>query len=196
MQRAMETSASRIRLLASPWSPPAWMKQPLPVSISQVSNQHPSIPIPHSDTSLSFIDSTHSSNKNSMVVTENMKFLEEMAMSSERDDVVDVVDVGTSGLARKDIGYEQSMLSSASPNGLIMSDAIQASWALYISKFISAYQRHGIDIWAITPQNEPEFAAPWEACKYTPEFEMSFINNHLGPRLNMTHPEVLLLLND
>jgi glucosylceramidase len=92
--------------------------------------------------------------------------------------------------------YVQSMLGSAAPNGLNSSDAIMRAWALYISHFISAYEDQGVNLWAVTPQNEPEFAAPWEACKYTPNMEMHFINDYLGPQLADTHPEVLIFAFD
>jgi glucosylceramidase len=40
----------------------------------------------------------------------------------------------------------------------------QAAWALFFSKFISAYNALGFNIWGITIQNEPEFDAPWGVC--------------------------------
>ena len=40
-----------------------------------------------------------------------------------------------------------------------------------------------VPIWAVTPQNEPEFAAPWEACVYNKSFSNHFIQNYLGPVL-------------
>lgn len=55
----------------------------------------------------------------------------------------------------------QSMTGSAWPNGLLADSRTQETWARYISKFITAYKEKGIGIWALTPQNEPEFAAPW-----------------------------------
>ena len=54
----------------------------------------------------------------------------------------------------------------------------------------------GVPIWAITPQNEPEFAAPWEACAYDQTYEMDFINQYLGPTLDQNHPDVLILAFD
>ena len=102
-QEAISTSRNEhvgLRLLASPWSPPAWMKVP--------------------------------------------------------------------------VNGVQSMVGSSLPNGLIASHEVMQSWALYISKWIAAYTRHGLNIWALTPQNEPAFAAPWEACAYNASFQRSF----------------------
>lgn len=70
------------------------------------------------------------------------------------------------------------------------------TWGLYFSKFLTAYKDLGIDIWAVTVQNEPEFPAPWEACVYTPDVEGDFIAYHLGPKLSEDHPDVKLLIFD
>jgi glucosylceramidase len=122
IKRAMAASPNTINLLASPWSPPAWMKVP--------------------------------------------------------------------------VNGSQSMLSSADPSGLIADPRVQSAWAKYISKFITSYAKSGVPIWALTPQNEPEFAAPWEACKYNSSFESDFVNNYLGPIVKGDHPEILILAYD
>jgi glucosylceramidase len=88
------------------------------------------------------------------------------------------------------------MLGSEWPNGLSDDPLIQASWATYIAKFITAYNYKGVPIWAVTPQNEPEFPAPWEACAYNAVGEGNFINDHLGPILRAAHPDVLILAFD
>jgi glucosylceramidase len=54
----------------------------------------------------------------------------------------------------------------------------------------------GVNIFSITVQNEPEFAAPWEACAYDPPSQASFIEHHLGPMLQDEHPDVKLLIFD
>lgn len=116
---AIKASKKTIKLLASPWSPPAWMK--------------------------------------------------------------------------REQNNEQSMLGSAGPSGLIDSHKVKDSWANYFVKFITAYKNSGVPIWAITPQNEPEFAAPWEACSYNSTYENDFIQAHLGPILKSTYPDILIL---
>ena len=93
-----------------------------------------------------------------------------------------------------------NMTGSAEPNCLrdgVGSDSKYAkAWALYFSKFLSAYKAWGIHLFAVTVQNEPEFPAPWEACAYNPQIEGEFIANHLGPVLRQDHPEVKLLIFD
>jgi hypothetical protein len=120
---AMEASASPIKLMVSPWSPPAWMKTP--------------------------------------------------------------VNSSTPG--------KTSMTGSASPNGLRDDPQVKLAWARYISRFISAYKKKGVPVWSVTPQNEPEFAAPWEACTYTAEYEKEFIDGYLGPVLRSDHPDIRIL---
>ena len=70
------------------------------------------------------------------------------------------------------------------------------AWALYFSKFATAYENLGLPLWAVTVQNEPEFPAPWEACAYTPETQHDFVANHLGPQLRKDHPNLKLLVFD
>lgn len=70
------------------------------------------------------------------------------------------------------------------------------TWALYFAKFIDAYEQQGIPMWAITIQNEPEFAAPWEACAYTAHAEREFLENHLGPQLRESHPDLKIIIFD
>jgi hypothetical protein len=62
--------------------------------------------------------------------------------------------------------------------------------------FVPVYVLLGVPIWAITPQNEPEFAAPWEACAFNQTYERDFINKYLGPTLDQNHPDVLILAFD
>lgn len=58
-------------------------------------------------------------------------------------------------------------------------------WAEYISKYVSAYALKGINLWAITPQNEPLHAhdAQWDSNGFTPEQGRDFLRDHLGPQL-------------
>ncbi len=72
-----------------------------------------------------------------------------------------------------------------------------ATWALYFSRFVSAYAGRGVDIEYVTAQNEPtNFPCAWESCHFTPTSQASFIAQHLGPTLNRTHPDVKILVLD
>lgn len=54
-------------------------------------------------------------------------------------------------------------------------------WAKFYTKFIKSYQNEGIDIWAISIQNEPAAVQTWDSCIYTAEDERDFIIGYLGP---------------
>jgi glucosylceramidase len=53
---------------------------------------------------------------------------------------------------KKSVNGVQSMSGSAIPEGLIDDPRIKDSYARYLSKFITAYEKKGVPIWAITPQ--------------------------------------------
>ncbi|WP_033957939.1 glycoside hydrolase family 30 protein [Psychroserpens jangbogonensis] len=58
------------------------------------------------------------------------------------------------------------------------------SFALFFSKYLDAYKAEGIDIWGLTPVNEPHGNGNnWESMHFSPEEETDFVQNHLGPRL-------------
>jgi len=55
-------------------------------------------------------------------------------------------------------------------------------YAEYLARFVEAYQNEGIDILAITPQNEPEyFPNSYPTCGWTAIQQRDFIRDHLGP---------------
>jgi glucosylceramidase len=54
-------------------------------------------------------------------------------------------------------------------------------WARYYTKFIEAYGKEGVPIWAVSVQNEPAAVQVWDSCIYTAEQERDFVKSHLGP---------------
>mmetsp|Transcript_14465 Transcript_14465/g.35033 ORF Transcript_14465/g.35033 Transcript_14465/m.35033 type:complete len:785 (-) Transcript_14465:1252-3606(-) len=96
--------------------------------------------------------------------------------------------------------YPSGMTGSTQPSclreGTGKGSKYAKAWALYFSKFISAYLKYGAPLRAVTVQNEPEFPAPWEACSYTPDTEADFIGYHLGPQLEKDHPNVEIFMFD
>ena len=56
-------------------------------------------------------------------------------------------------------------------------------WAQYFVKFIEEYKKNGINIGAVTIQNEPASAQKWDSCVYTPEEERDFVKYHLGKKM-------------
>lgn len=68
------------------------------------------------------------------------------------------------------------------------------TWALFFSKYLTAYANEGIDIWGITVENEPlGNGENWESMHYTPEEMNEFVKNHLGPKLEEDQHDVVLL---
>ena len=63
-------------------------------------------------------------------------------------------------------------------------------WAKYFRKYIKACKDNGIDIWAVTMQNEPRHHQIWESCLYTPEEEAEFLG-YLGKELEGSGVKIL-----
>lgn len=72
------------------------------------------------------------------------------------------------------------------------------SYANYLLKFLDAYKQEGVNIWGITPVNEPHGnSGQWESMHFTPESQRDFIVDHLGPKLkNSEFSNVNLLILD
>ncbi len=56
------------------------------------------------------------------------------------------------------------------------------TWADYFVKFIDAFQKKGIEVFAVTVQNEPAAVQRWDSCIYSGEEEKMFVKV-LGPTL-------------
>lgn len=74
----------------------------------------------------------------------------------------------------------------------------EETYADYLIKYLKEYKKEGVDIWGITPVNEPHGnSGQWESMHFTPETQRDFIKNYLGPRLtNDLSEEVKLLIYD
>lgn len=57
------------------------------------------------------------------------------------------------------------------------------AWARYIVRYIRAARARGLDIRAVTVQNEPKAVQVWESCVYTAEQERRFLKENLRPAL-------------
>ncbi len=68
-------------------------------------------------------------------------------------------------------------------------------YADYITKYLQAYRDEGIDIWGLTPVNEPHGNnGQWESMHFTPASQNEFIKNHLGPKLHASDNGAVRLL--
>jgi len=58
------------------------------------------------------------------------------------------------------------------------------TFADYIVRYLDAYRLEGVDIWGLTPVNEPHGnSGQWESMHFTPATQNEFIKNNLGPAL-------------
>jgi len=72
------------------------------------------------------------------------------------------------------------------------------TYADYLVKYLEAYQDAGVEIWGLTPVNEPHGnGGHWESMHFSPESQNDFVKQHLGPRLQQSgHAETRLLIYD
>lgn len=88
-------------------------------------------------------------------------------------------------------------------NGSQLQPQYYGVYANYFLKYFEAMRNEGIEIWAITPQNEPLHGGNNPSMEMSSTEQIDFINNHLGPLLanstfspkiiaydhNLDHPE-------
>jgi len=72
------------------------------------------------------------------------------------------------------------------------------TYADYVVRYLSAYRAEGVDIWGLTPVNEPHGnSGNWESMHFTPETQNEFIKQNLGPALRADQfGDVNLLIYD
>ncbi len=70
-------------------------------------------------------------------------------------------------------------------------------WAKYFVRFIDAITKEGLQVSAVTPQNEPAATQVWDSCIYSAEEEGRFVLDYLGPALkNSSHADVNVYIWD
>lgn len=71
-------------------------------------------------------------------------------------------------------------------------------FANYLSDFCDAYEKAGLPVYAISPANEPEYAADWNSCLWLPGTTTlgPFITGYLGPKLKETHPATKIIFGE
>ena len=72
------------------------------------------------------------------------------------------------------------------------------TYADYLLKYLDAYRAEGVNIWGLTPVNEPHGNnGQWESMHFTPETQNEFIKKHLGPKLKSSqYGDIKLLAYD
>ena len=87
--------------------------------------------------------------------------------------------------------------NGSTSQGFLKRGSYQA-FADYLSNFCDAYTAAGLPVYAISPANEPEYAASWNSCLWLPGTTTlgPFIVNNLGPKLRQTHPETRIIFGE
>lgn len=90
------------------------------------------------------------------------------------------------------------MKSNGSDSQGSLKRAYYQKFADYLSAFCEAYSSIGLKPYAISPANEPEYAAPWSSCLWLPGTMTlgPFIANNLGPTLAKNHPDVKIIFGE
>lgn len=76
-------------------------------------------------------------------------------------------------------------------NMFIQKDEYFKAYALYFSKFITAYREQGIDIAAIMPQNEFNSCQIFPSCTWTAKGLAKFIGFFLGPAMEKDNAQIM-----
>ena len=58
---------------------------------------------------------------------------------------------------------------------------VYQAYALYLARFVEAYQAEGIDLFAVAVQNEPAVETKYPSCLWEPEQFGTFIKDYMGP---------------
>jgi glucosylceramidase len=151
----------RIKIWASPWSPPSWMKY----------NKHYA-----SKSSVAFgqmFERMRAERESEGGDAELPSFARNLGNPAYQND-----------LPPEREGFEGTDM-------FVQEDKYLEAYALYFSKFIEAYRNEGIDIFAVMPQNEFNSAQVFPSCCWTAKGLASFIGSYLGPAMEEMGVEVL-----
>jgi glucosylceramidase len=89
------------------------------------------------------------------------------------------------------------MKDNGSWYGGSLKPGLEPVWARYFSMYLRAYREQGVEIWGITPENEPlGNDGNWDSMHFTPESMRDFIRDHLGPRLRRDGWDTRILIFD
>jgi len=143
-----------LKIWASPWSPPSWMKY----------NKH--------------YASRSSARMNQMIE----QFAEQRREHEEVNENVGAVDQFKTMLDPKyqnDLPIDRE--GKEGTDMFIQENKYMEAYVLYFSKFIEEYRKEGINIFAVMPQNEFNSAQTFPSCCWTAAGLAKFIGSYLGP---------------
>lgn len=74
------------------------------------------------------------------------------------------------------------MKSNGSTSKGFLREKYFGEYATYLAEFCKAYNNAGLDVYAVSPANEPEFAAGWNSCLWLPSLRLGrFIAKNMYP---------------
>jgi O-Glycosyl hydrolase len=76
-------------------------------------------------------------------------------------------------------------------NMFIQQEAYFKAYAKYFSKFIDAYQKEGVRIAMVMPQNEFNSCQIFPSCTWTAQGLATFVGKYLGPAMERKGVEVM-----
>jgi glucosylceramidase len=77
-----------------------------------------------------------------------------------------------------------SMLGTAGGQAGTLRDDAAGALAQYFVRFLRDYRQKGVNVWAITPQNEPSYAPDtYPGMLFSADAEAAFVSNQLAPAL-------------
>ena len=79
--------------------------------------------------------------------------------------------------------------------GGCLKEEYKALWAAYYCRYIQEMEKEGIEIFAVSVQNEPKAVQTWESCSYSAAQEAEFIEKYLAPALDangLSHIKIII----
>ena len=126
--------------------------------------------------------------------------LEHFSVDEDRDDIIpmikDAMEISTEGFKIVSSPWTAPpwMKDNNEWKGGSLLPEHYDTWARFFSKYLKAYKEEGIDVWAVTVENEPHGnGSNWESMHYSPEEMNTFIKDHLGPTLRANGQDTKIL---
>lgn len=79
--------------------------------------------------------------------------------------------------------------------GGCLKEEYKTLWAKYYCRYIREMEKEGIEIFAVSVQNEPKAIQTWESCSYDAAQEAEFVEHYLAPALDeagLSHIKVII----
>lgn len=74
--------------------------------------------------------------------------------------------------------------------GSLLPEAYPA-YAEYFRRFLEAYEKEGVPVYAVSVQNEPQHEAAYPSMRMSPGEQAAFVRDHLGPKLASRDTRIL-----